>query len=295
MSMSPTSSAPGTLAFTFVSELARELSEGKVELPGFPQVFAQVCRSIDDPEITAQRMAAIVGAEPGLAARLLAAANSAAFNPGHQPVGNLPGAIVRLGAANVRSTTAAFAVAQLRLSSALQPVERDLQELWERSTHVAAICYVVASASHLDPDEAFLAGLLHGIGELYVLARLAQRADLLAGGGEVQAILDSWHAPIGKSLLENWCFPPHIVEAVEEQDDAARRPHAQADVADALVCAKALQASAGDAQRIQALVATNRAFRQLKLDAPRCSAILVEAAGEISALRSALGAPAHGQ
>ena len=75
--------------------------------------------------------------------------------------------------------------------------------------------FVIASASKINADEAFLAGLLHGIGELYVLARMSERADLLSNSEEVRALLGGWHAAIGKSLLENWIFPAHIVEAVE--------------------------------------------------------------------------------
>lgn len=284
------STSLNSLAFAFVSLLAKELSEGKVELPGFPHVFARVCKAIDDPGITAEKMAGIVGAEPGLAVRLMAVANSAAFNTGAQAVGDLPAAIVRLGTINVRSAAAAFAIAQLRHSSALQSVSPQLEQLWERSTHVAALSYVIASASKINADEAFLAGLLHGIGELYVLARMSERADLLSNSEEVRALLGGWHAAIGKSLLENWMFPAHIVEAVEEQDNEARRPHAVADVADALICAKVLHYSGKDLETIRRQSAVNRAFRQLRLDPERSAAIQVEAAGEISALRAVVGA-----
>jgi len=92
-----------TTAFEFVTRLARELSVGKIELPGFPQVFAQVCRALNDPATDAAKMASIVGAEPALAARLLAMANSVAFAEIGKAVGDLPAAIIRLGDINVRS------------------------------------------------------------------------------------------------------------------------------------------------------------------------------------------------
>ena len=290
--MSPPSISNHTnaLAFEFVTQLARELSEGKIELPGFPHVFARVCKAVHDPQITAEKMAGIVGAEPGLAARLLAGANSVAFNPGNQAVGDLPAAIVRLGSVKVRTISSAFAIAQLQHSTALQAVASDMQNLWERSTQVAALCYVVAGISKLNADEAFLAGLLHGIGELYVLARMAERADLLSAAAEVHAVISGWHTQIAKSLLENWNFPAHIVESVEEQDNAARRPHAAADIADALICAKQIYLHAKNADGLRAQVEGNRAFRQLRLDTDRCGAISIEAAAEIGALRAALGA-----
>ena len=81
-----------------------------------------------------------------------------------------------------------------------------------------------------------------------------------------------------------------FVEAVEEQDNEARRPHAVADVADALICAKVLHYSGKDLETIRRQSAVNRAFRQLRLDPERSAAIQVEAAGEISALRAVVGA-----
>ena len=278
-----------TKAFEFVTLLAHELSEGKIELPGFPRVFAQVCSALNDPATDAAKMASIVGAEPALAARLLAMANSVAFNESGRAVGDLPAAIVRLGDMNVRSSASAFAMAQVRHQSSLQAVSGPLRRLWERSTLVAALSYVIAGRSSVNPDEAFLAGLMHGIGRLYLLARISERGDLANATDEMRELTDGWHAAIGKSLLEHWNFPAGIVEAVEEQDNAARRPHAAADVADVLICARYLGEYAGDLASLRTQVDNNRAFRQLRLSQDICAAIIKDAAVEIDALRSALG------
>ncbi len=277
-------------AFEFLALLARELSEGKVELPGFPHIFARVCRALNDPQITAHKMAAMIGAEPGLAARIMARANSVAFNPSSQPVGELPAAIVRLGDVNVRSVACAFAVAQMRHGESLRSVASDLGALWEISTQVAAVAYVVATTSRLNPDQAFLAGLMHGIGKLYIFARMAQQGEAFTSAAQIRDVTDGWQAGIGKSLLENWDFPANIVEAVDEQDHQSRRPHAPADIADAIICAKQISLNAKDAEALGWHIQNNRAFAQLGLDAPRCAAIVLEANAELGAMRAALGA-----
>src|SRR5688572_31260159 len=67
-------------AFAFVSELAKEVSSGKVELPSFPDVAVRVRKVLGDEHVSNEQIARIVGSDPGLAARMLTLANSAALN-----------------------------------------------------------------------------------------------------------------------------------------------------------------------------------------------------------------------
>lgn len=65
----------------------------------------------------------------------------------------------------------AFAVQQMRLAPALRSISKPLNVLWEESISVASICQVIARRTSVNPDEAFLTGLLHGIGRLYIMVR----------------------------------------------------------------------------------------------------------------------------
>src|SRR5690606_25619020 len=95
-------------SFAFVQALAAELSNGKVELPGFPEVAARVQRVLADPEVTADRVARVIGAEPVLASQLLMVANSVALNPSGKQITDLNAAIARVGLDTVRTATIAF-------------------------------------------------------------------------------------------------------------------------------------------------------------------------------------------
>ena len=66
-------------AFAFVSELAKEVSSGKVELPSFPDVAVRVRKVLGDEHVANEQIARIVGSDAGLAARVLTLANSAAL------------------------------------------------------------------------------------------------------------------------------------------------------------------------------------------------------------------------
>src|SRR5688500_14365928 len=80
-------------AFAFVSELAKEVSSGKVELPSFPDVAVRVRKVLADEQVSNEQIARIVGSDPGLAARVLTLANSAALNRPGRSGGGLKAAI----------------------------------------------------------------------------------------------------------------------------------------------------------------------------------------------------------
>ena len=159
-------------AFAFVQSLAGELSSGKVDLPSFPDVALQVRRVLADDNVTPEKVVRIVGSEPALAARLLQIANSAALNLSGKAVTDLRTAVARMGFNMVRSAAIAFAMSQLKKVDALKGLEGPLDQLWQRSAAVAAMSHVVARRfSKVNPDTALLAGLLHGIGQLYIHPR----------------------------------------------------------------------------------------------------------------------------
>jgi HD-like signal output (HDOD) protein len=279
-------------AFEFVQLLARELSSGTVDLPGFPEVFSRVCRALDDPQHTTEQIARIIVAEPALAARILTTANSAAFNHSGQAIADMRSAITRLGGNSVRSAASAFAVSQVKHQASLKSVLPRLDALWEKSTHVAAICHVVGRTCKVNPDEALLTGLLHGVGSLYLIVRTAERTDLFAmggTGGSIEDLTDEWNAAITKSILENWDFPEQIINAAGDQDDCQRKHHGAADLTDVLICAKTLACYGNDPVQLRASFEHTPAFLQLGLAQDRCMAVLKHAELQIGAMREVLG------
>src|SRR5258708_17249602 len=153
-------------ALAFLATLATEVSKGTVNLPCFPDVVMRIRKALAEPDVSLTEIVRIVGTEPRLAARLLQAANSAAFNPAGRHLTDLRAAITRLGHRPVQSAAMSFAVKQLRLAPALRAISRPLNILWEQSISVAAICQVIARSTRVSPEDAFLTGLLHCIRRL---------------------------------------------------------------------------------------------------------------------------------
>ena len=275
-------------AFAFVSELAQEVSTGKVELPSFPDVAVRVRKVLADEDVANDQIARIVGSDAGLAARVLALANSAALNRSGRTVSELKTAVNRIGHNTVRTAAVSFAIAQLRRASELRNISRDLERVWQEATLAAALAYSIASRCQLNADESMLAGLLHNVGKLYILARANRHENLFRDPAALTLIMRDGHANVGKAIVENWGFPEHIVNAIGEHENIDRTV-GHADVTDVLTVAVMASGFVGQEVDFELNMQGVKAFRRLDLDNAGCVHVMRDCAEEIAALRAALG------
>jgi HD-like signal output (HDOD) protein len=275
-------------ALEFLQGLCGEMSEGKVNLPCFPEVVVRIRKALDNPETRIAQTVKIVGTEPRLAARILQTANSAVFNQSGKPVLDLRTAVTRLGTRLVQSSAMAFAVQQMRMAPLLKSVGGPLKELWEESISAAALCQLLARRTTVNADEAFLTGLLHGIGRLYIMVRAASDPGKARYERSLLDLIDGWHPTIGQMVLENWGFPEAMAAAIGQQQNYGDISKA-ADLTDILIAALALAAAArpGGARVIEG--AEIKPFARLGLRAEECRAMLAVTARHVGALRGALG------
>jgi HD-like signal output (HDOD) protein len=276
-------------ALAFLGNLANEVSKGMVNLPCFPDVVMRIRKALGQPEVSLTEVVKIVGTEPRLAARLLQAANSAAFNPAGKHLTDLRAAITRLGHRPVQSAAMSFAVKQLRLAPALRTISKPLNVLWEQSISVAAICQVVARRSRVSPEEAFLTGLLHGIGRLYIMVRSVGKSDKLYQDPSFVDMIASWHPAIGKAVLENWGFDEHMCEAIGDQDDHDRHGKSEPDLTDIIVVAVALARVLREPGPRSVETDHIKSFARLRLTSQNCAEILRHAEHQLGSLHAALG------
>jgi HD-like signal output (HDOD) protein len=277
-------------ALAFLQKLAAEVSEGSIDLPCFPDVVIRISTALADPNTTSDHVVTIVGAEPRLAARILQTANSAAFNSSGKPLTDLRSAITRLGHQMVHGTAMSYAMQQMKNESSLRSIVQPLTELWNRSIAVASISRIVATRTRLSADEAFLTGLLHGIGNLYIMARAAAQAAELGSQNSWLDLLVGWQASIGKAVLESWGFAEEMCDAVGDQTDHERRWKHVAGLSDVLIASLVLaEALETPEPRVVATDGIN-AFLTVGVKPEDCAAILTEAEKQISLVHEALAA-----
>jgi HD-like signal output (HDOD) protein len=277
-------------ALAFLQRLAAEVSEGSIDLPCFPDVVIRISTALADPKTTADHVVTIVGAEPRLAARILQTANSAAFNTSGKRLTDLRSAITRLGHQMVHGTAMSYAMQQMKNEASLRSIVQPMTELWNKSIAVASICRIVATRTQVSADEAFLTGLLHGIGNLYIMARAATQAGGLGNQRSWLDLLAGWQASIGKAVLESWGFAEEMCDAVGEQADHERRWKHQAALSDVLIASLVLADALKTPAHAAAATEGINAFLTVAVKADDCGAILVEAEKQIGLVHAALAA-----
>jgi HD-like signal output (HDOD) protein len=277
-------------AFAFVQSLAAELASGKIELPSFPSIALRVRKVLADDSVRPEQVVRVVGSEPALAARVLQLANSAALNIGGKQIVDLKTAIARVGFNMVRSAAISFAMSQLKRAAEFKNIEHELDTLWRRNVQVATMSYVVARrCTKVNADTAMLAGLLHGVGKLYILTRASRHPALFTDQAAYGEILRDWHANVAKALLENWGIADEIVSAVHEFEDLERSHEGMTDLTDVLTVAELLVSYHKFPESLELNMQGVKACLRMNVDAQGWTRILEESANEMGQLRSALG------
>jgi signal transduction histidine kinase/HD-like signal output (HDOD) protein len=149
-------------------------------------------------------------------------ANSAAFHAGAE-LRSVKQSLQVLGVRTLHSIAASIAV-QEAFASLSGGRTDDFDGFWRHSLLVAELAQAIAHETALArPEEAYLAGLLHDVGQLLLLGGLGGDYGRLlaeAGGAEAklleleQAELQTDHAAVGAWLIDRWRLPSFMADAL---------------------------------------------------------------------------------
>lgn len=210
--------APERQLFDAAAVDPAELVSGDVELASLPEVHVRLLDALGKDETGPAELAAIIGRDPSLAARLLRLANSPVYGL-RGPVDSISRAVTMVGQKEL--STLVTGLAAVSAFSDIAPELCDMRMFWRH----AAACGVYASllarsVPGLASDRGFVGGLLHDLGQLVILRKLpaaAGRALILSRveglpiSEAETAVLGFDHAAVGRTLLAGWNFPPALV------------------------------------------------------------------------------------
>ncbi len=181
-------------------------------IPPFPAVAMRLLRTLSGENVDVVEVAKIIAAEPVFASRVLKLANSALFAT-YQEVKAIPDAILLLGLEHIRAITTTQALGDF-VSPALH--RKTLRVCWENSLAGAVISEKLATSCRMDPDFAYLGGLMRDIGRLALLVKHSEAyekllADSTERGSDLMAaereLFDIDHCSAGAWLIEKMPFP----------------------------------------------------------------------------------------
>jgi HD-like signal output (HDOD) protein len=199
---------------TRISEAA---ATDELIFPTTAEIALRVQRALDDPNSSMEQLARLVQADPLLAARVVAVANSVIYNRSGRSITDVRSAVARIGLNTLRVLAAAVVVRQME-GMARTGAHRQLAvRLWEHTAHVAALCQVIARrVTRVNPDTAFFAGIIHEVGGFYLISRATDYPGLLEGAhGSLLAWEEGGAAEVGRAVLKRLGAPEAVSDAIE--------------------------------------------------------------------------------
>jgi len=222
--------------------LQRYIEKAMVDLPALPTVIVQVLQATDKETVTTTEVEGLLSTDAAITTKLLKVVNSAYFGLPRQ-VSGIGQAIAILGMHQVRNLV--LSVGVLNALSSPNPRVLDVQKsFWEQSFAAGTCAQVLAKRKGLtgrDVDLAFIGGLLHDVGRLFLFTLfnqpyqqvMTESARLNEPLIETEArILGTTHAELGGVLSEKWNFPMVLSDLIRwhETPDSVTDDEAKAKV-----------------------------------------------------------------
>jgi HD-like signal output (HDOD) protein len=205
------------------NETLKALASRMTVLPSVPMLYFQLLKEVESPSSTAESLGKVVAQDPAITAKLLQLVNSAFFGIARKVV-DPADAVQLLGVNTVRAlalTLQTFSCFEQAKAPAFS-----ISRMWERSMRVGQLSRHLArwaGAPLAVAEESFVAGLLHDLGKLMLVANMPaeySEAMTAATAGNIQDFdaeqqrFGATHADLGGYLLGLWGLPVTIVEAV---------------------------------------------------------------------------------
>ncbi len=207
---------------TLPKDIAERLARRLADLPVLPSVITGLLRLDADSGDYFETVLQYVHGDPAFAARLMKLAN-AAPSGNTRPIDSIHGALLRVGAR--KAVDLILARSATRVFPPRQPRDR---VVWIHSLNTAWIMRRLAPMmldERVDPNVAYLAGLLHDIGRFILHLEVGEEecpeeeepweseAEFFAAE---KGIAGHTHAELGGLALQGWGLPADFVHAARD-------------------------------------------------------------------------------
>lgn len=184
--------------------------------------FKYAMKLLNDSRASIEQIAASLKRDHALAVRVLKAANGAAYNRG-RPVHTVEQAAVRIGMSELRNIVMSVAVMDQFGGEEFEGLI-DITSFWEHAIATAMFCQELARETRsMDPEKAFLVGLLHDVGRVVMIEQFGKRyADCLDTARSIGRPLHLVekrcfhldHTDVAASVFGAWHFPETLAAPV---------------------------------------------------------------------------------
>jgi HD-like signal output (HDOD) protein len=257
------------------------------QLPTLPHVVQKIMSMIDRPQTSAEDLGKLIEKDQVLTAKVLQLANSPYYGfPAR--IASVSHAVVVLGLSVVKGLALGASVFDMMKAAGMD-------HLWRHSLGVAMVAHLLATrVGHKNPEELFVAGLLHDLGKVVIYVKLPEAASNIARAMQERdlsmleaesEVLELTHAEVAGWLAAAWHLPTVLKEPIMYHHrpmlaTAAPLQTAIVHVADVLVKAMGCGSSGDDV--VPAL--SQEAWDAVQLDDESLAACVTQAAEQFETI-----------
>ncbi len=221
-----------------IEALNKRLYDEDFQLPVLPSILMQLISLMEDENTTFQDIARLIMTDQVLISRVLKIANSPIYG-GTGQVDSIHLAIVRLGMREILNIVTAIKLNSINYAGVAQ---EKMQGLMDNALKTAFVATGLARLCRVDPDEAFLGGLLLDLGKTVILS---VAKDLNIEEELLEDLMASKHADLGALIAKKWNYPESIQNLIRYHHlknigGVVNKIHSVIQIADNLVFSKGL-------------------------------------------------------
>lgn len=195
-----------------IESLNERLLNDDIRLPVLPKVAAQLRALLEDETSSMQSMTRIIMSDQIIASGILKVANSP-FYAGTGQTDSVNLAVSRIGARTALAVVTAIELKGMQLPDV--PREK-MQAIVDDALKSAFIASGLAMQCYMDPEQAFLGGLLHDLGKTVILS--------VAAGCKVDSellheFINDRHAEVGALIAHRWNYPENLQSLIRCHHD----------------------------------------------------------------------------
>jgi putative nucleotidyltransferase with HDIG domain len=191
------------------------------DVSSLPSRAVEIMELARDSEADAEELIDVIRSDPAIAMRIMRTVNSS-YHGLRQSVGDLKQAVMLLGFQEIRNIAMSAYVAPL-FSESPGYGSYTREGLWNHMVSTGMVAQHIAKISgRVNPQEAYLAGLLHDIGFVMIDQYLHKPFRCIVDGltpetpaYEVERETIGFdHAELGEYVTEQWQLPEHLTDAI---------------------------------------------------------------------------------
>jgi putative nucleotidyltransferase with HDIG domain len=205
-------------------KLIDDFFEQTHNMPMLPKVVQEVMQLLNNDDVDIKTLVEKINHDQVLSAKVLRMSNSAYFGRSRS-VNTIEEAVSLIGLGKLKTLVIASGV----MSAFVEVPGLDLKRFWQHSLVTASIARQLAAEMTMDADTAYIAGLMHTVGQLpihMVFPKAGADIEAVCKGRSVlerheveHDMLGTDHNIVGEQLAKRWNFPEQISRVIRYYTD----------------------------------------------------------------------------